>query len=266
VPLIAALIGQFGWRTAVDLLALLLGGVTIPLHALVLRHRPEDIGLRPDGEAAAVDQAAPTTDGWPTRQALTSPAFAWLTMAMALTLFGSVAIAVHLVAFLIEAGYAPELAALASGLVGTASLPGRLALNALGDRVPRVAVLAGILVSQALALLLLLGQQNLLWVFAFVVLYGAGFGAITPLRAALVADYFGRRNYGSILAVQALAMAVARAAGPLLAGLLRDLTGGYGLVWTIVLVITALAAVGTLAADRAQRSLTLSSPPRARPP
>ena len=251
VPLIGWLTATLGWRAAVDALALLLAALTILPHALVLRRRPEDLGLWPDGEAPTPGALPPPPTGWPTRAALTSPAFGWLSAAMALTLLGSVAVTVHLIAYLTEAGYDPLLAGLAAGLIGTASLPGRLALNALGDRVPRAWVLTGVLVSQAVALAILIGQQNLVWVFAFVLLYGAGFGAITPLRAALVADYFGRINYGSILAVQALILAVARAAGPLMAGALHDLTGTYALAFGLVAVLTAAAALGTLLADRA---------------
>jgi MFS family permease len=93
-----------------------------------------------------------------------------------------------------------------------------------------------------------------------VLLYGAGFGAITPLRAALVADYFGRANYGSILAAQGLALAVARAIGPLLAGYLRDVTGSYGLALGLVAALTGLAALGTILADRAHGAQP--TPPR----
>jgi cyanate permease len=229
----------------------LLAVLTVPAHALVLRRRPEDLGLYPDGEAPGAASPAPVAEGWPARAALTSASFGWLSAAMALTLLGSVAVSVHLVAYLLEAGYEAGLAALAAGLVGTASLPGRLALNALGDRVPRALVLAGILVSQVVALAILLMQRDIGWVIAFVLLYGAGFGAITPLRAALMVDYFGRANYGAILAAQGLVLAVARSVGPLLAGALRDITGGYGLALGLVAALTALAAIGTLLADRA---------------
>jgi MFS family permease len=268
VPLIGWLERWLTWRPAVDTLALLLLVLTVPAHALVLRRRPEDLGLTPDGEPPAPHRPAPLVTGWPTRLASASPQFAWLTLAMALALLGSAAITVHLVAFLLEVGYPAGLATLAAGLVGTASLPGRLALNALGDRVPRATVLAGILVSQVVAIVILIGRQDVVWVLAFVLLYGAGFGAITPLRAALVADYFGRAHYGGILAVQGLALAVARAVGPLLAGLLRDGAGSYTLAFTLVAVATGLAAVGTLLAERAhlarRRSEVLptsSSPP-----
>lgn len=252
VPFIAWLVEALGdWRPAVTALAVLLALLTVPAHALLLRRRPEDLGLAPDGEPpSAVDRAAPAV-GWTARAAVRSAPFAWLTAAMALALAGNVAVTVHLVAYLIEADYPTAWAAVAAGLVGTASLPGRLVLNALGDRVPRALVLAGILLSQAAALLLLLGQQNIGWVVAFVLLYGAGFGAITPLRAALVADYFGRAHYGSILAAQGLALAAARAVGPPLAGVLRDVTGGYGLALALIAGLTVLAAAGTLLAERA---------------
>jgi MFS family permease len=251
VPLIGWLVAALGWRAAVDVLAGLLAALTVLPHALVLRRRPEDVGLWPDGEPAAPGARPPAPGGWPARAVLTSATFGWLSAAMALTLLGSVAVTVHLIAYLTEAGYDPLLAGLAAGLVGTASLPGRLALNALGDRMPRALVLAGVLVSQVAALAVLLAQQNLVWVFAFVLLYGAGFGAITPLRAALVADYFGRANYGSILAAQGLILAVARALGPLLAGYLRDVTASYGLAFGLVAALTGLAAAGTILADRA---------------
>lgn len=251
VPLIGWLVILLTWRAALDVLALLLALLTILPHALVLRRRPEDLGLWPDGEPPSTGAAPPPVTGWPVRPALTSATFGWLSLAMALTLLGSVAVTVHLIAYLSEAGYDPLLAGLAAGLVGTASLPGRLALNALGDRVSRALVLAGVLVSQVVALAILIGQQNLAWVFAFVLLYGAGFGAITPLRAALVADYFGRRNYGSILAVQGLILAVARAIGPLAAGGLRDVTGNYALAFGLVAALTGVAAAATLLADRA---------------
>jgi MFS family permease len=146
VPLIGWLVTALGWRAAVDVLALLLAALTVAPHALVLRRRPEDLGLWPDGQRPVVGAPPPAPTGWPTRAALTSVTFGWLSAAMGLTLLGSVAVTVHLIAYLTEAGYDPLLAGLAAGLVGTASLPGRLALNALGDRIPRALVLTGVLV------------------------------------------------------------------------------------------------------------------------
>ena len=53
VPLAAWLVQAQGWRPALISLAVIPAGGTIPAHALLLRRRPEDLGLHPDGEFAA---------------------------------------------------------------------------------------------------------------------------------------------------------------------------------------------------------------------
>jgi len=68
------------------------------------------------------------------------------------------------------------------------ALPGRLVLTPLGDRLPRSLVAAAIFALQTAALLVLLLVQSSAGVVGFVVLFGAGFGAVTPARAALVAE------------------------------------------------------------------------------
>jgi MFS family permease len=52
------------------------------------------------------------------------------------------------------------------------------------------------------------------------------YGATAPLRAAIVAERFGRRNYGTIFAAQNAVVAGFAALGPIIAGRLID-TSGY---------------------------------------
>ncbi|MDQ3548778.1 MAG: MFS transporter, partial [Chloroflexota bacterium] len=97
-----------------------------------------------------------------------------------------------------------------------------------------------------LALLLMPGRAG---VFTFVVLFGAGFGAITPARAALVADLFGTANYGTISGVLAFYITIARGIAPVAAGVLLGLAGSYTpVLWTTV----AVSVVATLAALQAR--------------
>ena len=49
LPLSDALLRAYGWRTAVMILGLFLAITTIPLHALVFRRHPDELGLLPDG-------------------------------------------------------------------------------------------------------------------------------------------------------------------------------------------------------------------------
>ncbi|MEX1158221.1 MAG: MFS transporter, partial [Thermomicrobiales bacterium] len=131
---------------------------------------------------------------------------------------------------------------------GLLALPGRLVFTPLGGRIPRHYVTALIFSLQVTALLALLLIPGKTGVFTFVVLFGAGFGAITPARAALVADLFGTANYGTISGVLAFYITIARGIAPVAAGVLLGLAGSYTpVLWTIVLV-SVLAAFAALQA------------------
>jgi MFS family permease len=136
-------------------------------------------------------------------------------------------ILVHTAAYLIGRGVAVALAATIVGIVGLASLPGRFLLNLLSDRLGPQPLLGLCLVAQAIGVVLLLHGASPGWLIAFIIAYGGAFGAISPLRAAVVASHFGRRAFGSITALQGVPVVIAAGAGPLLAGALYVHLGGY---------------------------------------
>ena len=109
---------------------------------------------------------------------------------------------------------------------------------------------ASIFVLSGFACLALLVSRSEAAVWTFVVLFGAGFGAITPARAALVADLFGPASYGEISGVLALPVAFARAAAPVGASLLYAAPGigGGARGYDAVLVALALLSAGSAAA------------------
>ena len=94
------------------------------------------------------------------------------------------------------------------------ALPRRLIFTPLGDRLPRHQVTACLFLPQTLALVVLLQLHSSLGVYAFVILFGIGFGAMTPARAALVADLFGPTHYGEINGILALFVTASRALAP----------------------------------------------------
>jgi predicted MFS family arabinose efflux permease len=160
----------------------------------VLRARPADLGLAPDGAtgAAATHAAAAVPERSMTvGEALHGPAFWFLAVAFFLATLATGAVFVHLIPYLVGQGYDPAFAAWAVGLIGIMGLPGRLVFTPLGGYLPRRWVSAGIFAPQTVALVVLLTVHTRAGVIAFVVLFGAGFGAITPARAALIADFYG---------------------------------------------------------------------------
>jgi MFS family permease len=259
IPLTAWLAQTYGWRDALLVLAAILGVTTIPLHALVLRRRPADVGQAIDGDTFSPQVAgAPqfVEPGITTKEAIRTRVFWWLTAAFVLTYFGNVAITVHLIPYLVHEGYSVGFAATAAGLIGLLALPGRLVFTPLGSRIPRHYVTALIFSLQVVALLALLLIPGKSGVFIFVVLFGAGFGAITPARAALVADLFGTANYGTISGVLAFYITIARGIAPVAAGVLLGLAGSYApVIWTTV----AVSALATVAALQAKGDASVSA-------
>lgn len=256
IPLSAWLIATHGWRGALLTLTLVIGLGTIPVHALLLRNRPEDMGLLPDGAAAPTPTDPPATVEEPSltpRQALRDPSFWWLTAAFFLIILCATALTVHLIPYLIDSGFDASFAAWAAGLVGIMALPGRLVFTPLGDVIPRRYVTAAIFLCQAASVPVLLLVPGVAGVIGFVVLFGAGFGAISPARVALIADVYGRANYGTIGGVLASFVLGARAIAPVGAGLAHDLFGTYLPTFWALTALSLLATVAVLRADAAKR-------------
>ena len=244
VPLAQWLIQVQGWRLALITLALVLALVTAPLHALVLRRRPADIGTAPDGSALSDSPSFASSNSEAsvsTRVALHQSSFWWIAAAFSLNMLAAGAITVHLVPYLIDSGYSATFAASMVGLIGIMALPGRLVFTPLGERLPRRFVIALILLLQAVALPVLLLVQNTIGVFCFVILFGAGFGAITPARAALVADSYGSTHYARINSMLGLFITGARALAPVGVGILYDVLKVYAPIFWLLAGISLLA-------------------------
>lgn len=226
IPLGGVLVERIGWRATLVVFAAVQLAIAVPAHALVVRRHPEDLGLLPDGETAERDRQ-PGPDA-ALREAVRTLPFWTLTGAFALGLLAHSVILTHQVAYLIGRGFDPVLAASIAGLLGAASLPGRYLLNRVSERLSPQALLAGCYVAEAAGVVLLAGAASPALVWGYVLVYGAAFGAISPLRASTMADQFGRRAYGAITAVSGIPAAAAGAVGPIAAGAIYDRTGSYG--------------------------------------
>jgi MFS family permease len=260
VPVATLLVEGRGWREALLWLALLLLLLTALPHALLLRRWPADHGLHPDGlpRPAADTRAglAPVS----ARHALRSRSFRLLVLSFFLGALTTAGLTVHLIPLLLDRGFEPASAGLVMGMVGLMALPGRLVFTPLGARWPRAPVTAAIFVLQALGVVALVVGTGAASVWALVVLFGAGFGSITPARAALLAELYGVASYGRVSGVMALCLSLARAAAPVGVSLLHVAFGGYtgALVAMIGFSLAAAAAVLLAGSVRPGPSLELS--------
>jgi sugar phosphate permease len=260
LPLSAWLVEAQGWRGALFALAAILALLTILPHALVLRRRPEDLGLLPDGieptrspreeTARAPNEPRAELLSVPLGAALRGPAFWLLVAALSLGTLSQAAMYVHLIPYLAERDYGLSSAATLTGLIGTSQVLGRVVLTFLEDRLPRDAMMAGIFALQATALVVLIGSQSPLGVLMFVMPFGAASGAVTISRALAVADFYGSTHYGSIGGVVGMFVTGARTLAPVGAGAMSAALGGYTpVLWTLA-AGSALAAITMFIAHR----------------
>jgi hypothetical protein len=256
VPLTGVLVGAYGWRTTLVLLAGALGLVTIPLHAGLLRRWPSDMGAHPDGRPA--DVGAPARPDTPGGAITRRASFRWFTLGLVSHTAGKLAVTVILVAYLTDRGYSLPLATIAAGAVGAFQVLGRLACTALRPWFPaqRTAIL--LFAAQAVALplpLLTTGQAPAATgaIITLVVFFGLGYGLPDLLRGTLLVDYYGPRHYPRINGTISTFVVAARAAGPLLAGLGATAFGGHS---ATLLGAAALTAIGAYALHRAHRAFT----------
>ncbi|MBI3976597.1 MAG: MFS transporter [Chloroflexi bacterium] len=251
VPLATLLIALFGWRTSWFLLGLLSWLVAFPAVALVVRSRPADRGLTPDGlpvPAAARTAAAGSADVWTARRAFRTPTFWLLSFGLGLGFAAQISLAVHLVPYLIGEGLSPAAAAGFASLAAVFTTAGRFLSGWAADRFGSARrVIVGALFLQAVALVILVGAgpfSPLIWLFFL--LNGLGTSAPGALEAALVAESFGMRGLGSIMGVMGVFMTAGLVAAPVLAGLAYDLSHSYAAAFTILAGLALGGAFGIL--------------------
>ena len=255
IPLAGVFVAHAGWRGTLVALGLAQLFIALPLHALLLRRHPEDLGLSPDGEPAQPIQARAPLPGETLSQALGSVVFWLLTVSLALVMLGSTVVFVHQVAFMISRGTDAVLAAALSGMLGLASLPGRYVFNVLSSRISPQKLLTLSVVAQAVGIVVLVQASSPGWLILYVVIYGSAYGAFSPLRASVMVDHFGRRAYGAITAVQGIPVAVCAGLGPLAAGWLYDGLHHYELAFWLCAAAFLLAAIGIALAPRPKEQL-----------
>lgn len=244
VPGAQALVGRWGWRDAVLVLAVGLACVTIPLHALLPPSPPAAAASSPTPVPG--DEAPTAPDG--VGAALGDARFWRLTLSFAGATLVSTIVAVYWMPVWIGRGLPATVAARTYALWGLCSLPGRVVFTPLGRRVSRHALTAAIFVLQAGAMALFATAHSAALAAVIAVTYGLGYGAITPARAALFAQAYGAHRFGRLTGVVNFFLTAVRAGGPLAAGLAAKLSGTYTGVFVALAAVLLLSSLSLMAA------------------
>ena len=247
------------WRTAFRYLGFFSLALAVPM-IIIMRRRPEDIGLLPDGapqnpsgtESPSRRSDVTSTSGAGTRsasetnstakEALRTRAFWVMATVTFLKVAATSGLGFSLVPHLREvAGLTtPQAAGVLS--ISTFLALSSLAWGQLAGRLTAKWCIVTALALSAAAALALLGVDSLLTAYVFGVLWGLFHGGLEVLMYILLADYFGRASYGTIAGTLRPFEAGGLGVGQLVGPIIYDFTGSYTLLILFSAGFLALSA------------------------
>ena len=246
LPGIERLINLVGWRPAVRILGLLILSVGGSTALVFLRREPP------------VRQVNPTRERFSFGSILRDRRFLLFTGAMVMSSVGAQAVLSHRVARFEEAGFAVAGVAVWAAVASALSLPGRSVAPFLAQRFRPTGVQATVMGLMTIsAFLMINGSQSWRLPGHFIV-FGLSFGAVLPLRAMVMSEWFSGPGYGRTMGVQWAVASLVGASGPAVIGLLHDSTGGYRIPMSVTTLLLAGAAILAVASGgvRARRQVS----------
>ena len=255
-PLIHILTSSVEWRGAWIILAFMAWGVVILPAMVLVRRSPESVGLLPDGDSIAIREAPSQRSphrvsaevNWTLMEVFHTRAFWLLIFAGSSQSLISTALVFHHVSVMGSRGLDPGVAASVLSVLAPLSLVGMFLGGFLSDKIPNRYLLAVGQAILAVAMLWILVISQNWQAFVYGGMLGLAGGLLMTTNAVIWANYFGRRNLGSIRGVVFTSMVAFAALGPLPFGILFDLTANYTSAVLVFLALPVLCAAAALLA------------------
>lgn len=242
IPIAGALVGAAGWRVTATAFGVVFLVVGLSLALLVFPSgapKPRT----PRAQRASISTIALFGDR----------RFALFTAAMLCAFAGFDGVIFHRIAAFEQGGFGVAAVAAWAGIAGLLSLPGRWVAPYLARRVSPIMLTAATSLVLAGSVAIAAVAARPWQMVAHFVVFGASFGAIIPLRAVVMSEWYSGPTYGRTIGAQWTIVGIGAAGGPLLVGLVRDRVGSYSASLWLVTVALVLAALLTFLAGRAVR-------------
>ncbi len=235
------LIEAIGWRSAYQLFGAVVFILLVPLALLPWRLFAAGA---PHITRSVADELA--DDVWTLSRALRHHAFWALFATFFFTAVGMYAIAPQVVAYLIDAGFAPLQAATAWGFSGVVLLFGMLGVSTLDGligRRPSVLFSYAVSIAGILMLWALQFWPNIFLLTGFVVCFGSMIGSRGPLLSATAMKIFRGKRLGTIYGTITIGSGLGSALGSWSGGVIHDLTHGYDAVIVLALISVVIGMI-----------------------
>src|SRR5690349_21149530 len=219
-PMVAWLVSSHDWRTTMQILAVVVAAIMIPVSLLVRRAPALESG------ASTLSNAAAEPD-MTLAQALRSPQFIILIATNFFCCATHSGPIIHTVSYAISCGIPMIAAVTIYSVEGLAGMGGRIAFGLAGDRLGAKRVLVAGLLAQAFGALAYVFVRDLAAFYTVAALFGFIYAGTMPLYAVLVRENFPLRMMGTVIGGTAMAGSLGMATGPLAGGLIYDTFASY---------------------------------------
>ena len=247
IPLIALLMGKFGWRWTWFILAILLSLIVIPISLVVMKREPSEEGEKASGAIAG--QTAGGEGNFPGGRSsglylvLVSRNFLLVGATYFICGFQDFFFVTQLIPFATDQGLPAQEASNLQGLAGLLSIPGLLLFAAVSEKFGRKIPLALTFLPRLLCFALLILSNGRARIYTATLLFGFSLMASAPLTAALVGDLYGFQDIGTLTGTIFWIHHLGGALGAYAGGFIYDLTRSYTAAFVLALILALLAAL-----------------------
>lgn len=250
LPLVVWGLENWGWRTVANVSAVIILVVGLPVTQIV-RHRPQQYGLLPDGrqpsapsEDGTVDTGDAEGPAMTAREAMRTRAFWFISFAHTGSVLVVSVIQVHFVAYVTEdLGLTLAAAAWMFTLQTLTNLISRPIGGWLADRWSSRHVTAAAMLGHMVALVILAFSTNIWGVAIAALLNGWCWGVRVPVIVSMRAEYFGSGSFGAIMGISSLVVTSGAVVAPIAAAWAYDVLGSYTISFVLLAVLAGLSSL-----------------------
>lgn len=270
IPFLAYFLQNASWQTVWLVLGALILGLGLPVLIVIVRSRPEEMGLLPDGEVEAARVAG---DPEPVRKASVVGPLAvdeWKTsfksapmwqLSLSFWVCGitTASISVHFVRWASSEDITTSTAALAFGLLSGINALGVLFVGSISDRMQRKTLLGIVYLVRGMAFLSLIFLPGVGALWAFAIIGGMSWLATVPLTTSLAADVYGVKKLGTLAGLISMAHQLGGGVAVILFGFVFDQWGSYDAAFAGGAVLLLVAGIVALSIREKRYSVRYST-------
>ena len=240
----------------------IVGGAIILVMVKFFYNEPAEIGVRPFGapedepiKAVQTGEIAKVRTKVFQKQAQKTSAFWNLIGIHFWGCAGHAIILVYLVAMAEDEGVSKGLAAGAFVTMSVTSTITRFAVPVIADRMGSKPAMAGCFFLQVAPICLLFFAQDAWHFYLFAVLFGIGFGGEMSAFPIINRQYYGSGPIGTTYGYQMMGAGVGMAAGALMGGQLRDITGNFDATMGLSLALSMVGVISIMLLPTTKKEL-----------